>query len=125
LRGYQQEEWNPLYSFEDFNIESIPRQNDVADILENAAFRYTPLNDDFSVEIMFRPSILDNVMNWRVFNNDTQIINFLTNSDVFQDSVIDDEVHEQNLQNYCDEASKVKTHCIPRNVLSLKKLFDL
>jgi hypothetical protein len=101
LRGYQQEVWNLLYSFEYFNIESIPHyQNVVADILANATSRYTPLNDGFSVEIMFRPSIPDNVTNWRVFNNDIQIINFLTSSDVFQDSVIDDEAHEQDLQNY-------------------------
>jgi hypothetical protein len=86
---------------------------------------FMPLNDGFSVEIMFRPSIPDNVMNWRVFNNDTQIINFLTSSNVFQDSVIDDEAHEQDLQNYRDEASKVKENCIPRNVLSLEKLFNL
>jgi hypothetical protein len=79
----------------------------------------------FSIEIMFRPSIPDNVMNWRVFNNDTQIINFLTSSDVFQESVIDDEAHEQDLQSYRDEASKMKTNCIPKNVLSLEKLFDL
>jgi hypothetical protein len=59
-----------------------------------------PLITDFYVEIIFRPSISDNVTNWRVFNNDTQIINFLTSSDVFQDSMIDDEVHQHDLQEY-------------------------
>jgi hypothetical protein len=30
----------------------------------------------------------------------SKIINFLTSSDIFQDSIIDDEAHEQDLQNY-------------------------
>jgi len=34
-------------------------------------------------------------------------------------------VHKQDLQNYWDEASKVKANCIPRNVLSLENMFDL
>jgi hypothetical protein len=39
--------------------------------------------------------------------------------------VIDDEVHQQNLQDYRDEANKIKSNCIPRNVLSLENFFDL
>jgi hypothetical protein len=88
--------------------------------LANATSKYTPLNDGFFVEIMYRPSIPDNIMNLRVFNNDTQIINFLTNSDVFQESVIDDEAHEQELQSYQDEANKIKTNSIPKSMLSLE-----
>jgi len=64
-------------------------------------------------------------MNWWVFNKDTQIINFLTSLDVFQDYVIDDEIHQQDPQNYWDEASKFKANCVPKNVLTLEKLFDL
>jgi hypothetical protein len=64
LRGYQQEEGNLIYSFESFDIEFIPHcQKVVANILANAASKYTLLNDGISVEIMFRPSILDNVTN--------------------------------------------------------------
>jgi hypothetical protein len=89
------------------------------------ASRYTPLNNGFFVKIISRPSIPDNIMNWRVFNNITQIINFLTSLDVFQDYVIDDKIHQQDLQNFQDEASKVKANFIPNNVLTLKNLFDL
>jgi hypothetical protein len=39
---------------------------------------------------MFMPSILENITNWRVFDSDAQIINFLTISNTFQDAVIDD-----------------------------------
>jgi hypothetical protein len=126
LKAYQQEVWNFLYSFDAFNITSIPcDQNIDADILANATSRFIPPDDGFSVEMIFRPSILDNITNWRVFDGDTQIINFLTSSDTFQDAVIDDEAHQQELQTYRDEANKVKTNCVPKNVLTLEKLFDL
>jgi len=70
------------------------------DILANETSRFVPPDDVFLVEMMFRPSVLDNVMSWRVFEDNSQIINFLTSSDTFQDSVIDDEVHQQDLQTY-------------------------
>jgi hypothetical protein len=59
-----------------------------------------PRDDGFSIEMMFRPYVPDNVMNWKVFNGDSQIINYLTSSYTFQDSVIDDEVHQHELYNY-------------------------
>jgi hypothetical protein len=95
------------------------------DILQNATSKYTPLNDGFFVEIMYKHFVPDKITNWRVFNNDTQIINFLTNSDVFQESVIDDEAHEQELHTYRDEVGKIKTNSIPKSVLLIEKLFDL
>jgi ribonuclease HI len=44
LKAYQQEVWNFLYSFDAFNITSLPRdQNIDADILANATSRLMPL----------------------------------------------------------------------------------
>ena len=60
------------------------------------------MNNDFTLDIIFKTSIPDNVTNWRVFNDDSQIIEFLTSADIFQDYVIDDEVHQYNLHNYQD-----------------------
>jgi ribonuclease HI len=61
LKSYQYEVWNLINSFDAFNITTIPRsQNVVANALVNAASRFTPLNN---VEILFRPSILDNIKN--------------------------------------------------------------
>jgi hypothetical protein len=51
----------------------------------------------FSVELLFRPSIPDNITNWRVFDDDQQIINFLHMEDTFQDAVIDESTHDENL----------------------------
>jgi hypothetical protein len=71
--------------------------------------------------MIFRPSIQDNITNWRVFNADTQIINFLASSETFQDVVIDDDTHKKELQTYRDEAKKLKANCVPNNVLTLGK----
>jgi len=87
--------------------------------------RFIPPDDGFSVEMIFRPLIPENITNWRVFNNDIQIIKFLTSSYTFQDAVIDDESHQQELQNYQNEANKVKVKCVLKNVPTLEKLFDL
>jgi hypothetical protein len=55
-------------------------QNASADLLANVASKLIPPEDfspdRFSVELIFRPSIPDNVTNWRVFNDDEDIINF-------------------------------------------------
>jgi hypothetical protein len=113
LKGYQHEVWNLSNYFNTFNITAIHRsQNTVADTLANISSRLTPFNNNFIVEILFIPSIPEKMKKWRVFNDDSQIIYFLTNVDVFQYLVIDDEVHEQNMQDYQDEASKIKDKCI-------------
>jgi hypothetical protein len=53
MRGYQQEVWDLIYSFEDFNIEYIPRcQKIAANILANSTSKYTPLDNGFSIETM-------------------------------------------------------------------------
>jgi hypothetical protein len=126
MKGYQHEVWNLINYFDSFNITTIPHsQNVVVDTLANTTSRFTPLNNGFTVEIIFRPFVPDNVTNWRVFNDDSQLIDFLTSTDIFQDFVIDDEVHQKNLQDYQDEENKIKANCIPRNVLSLENIFDL
>jgi ribonuclease HI len=75
LRSYQSEVWNLMNKFSAFNINSIPRlNNSEADLLANVASKLFPAEglspDAFSVELLFRPSIPDNIMNWRVFDND-------------------------------------------------------
>ena len=57
-----------------------------------------PTNNKCSIELVFRPSVLDNVKNLRVFDGDEQIIDFLTNDETFKDSMIDDEEHQENIQ---------------------------
>jgi hypothetical protein len=87
VESYRQEVWKLINSFDAFNITSIPHsQNVVVDSLANGASIFTPISNGFNVELLSMPSVPDNVTNWRVFNDDSQIIIFLTNVDMFQGS---------------------------------------
>ena len=75
-----------------------------------------PTNNKCSIELIFRPSIPHNVTNLRVFDDDQQILEFLTNDENFKDLVIDDEEHKSNLQS---------GNFIPKGVRTLEGIFDL
>jgi hypothetical protein len=82
LKSYQTDVWNLMHNFSSFNINSIPRlSNSEVDLLANVASKLFPTEDlssnAFSIELLFRPSIPDNVTNWRVFDDDQQIFSFL------------------------------------------------
>ena len=75
LVNYQKLISDMINSFSEFNIKFVPRsQNFDVDLLANTASRLilpkglSPQN--FSIELMYRPSILDNVTNWKVFDDD-------------------------------------------------------
>jgi hypothetical protein len=71
LKDYQKEVWNPIYFFDSLNISFVPRdQNIDADILTNIASRFMPPDDGFSIEMMFRPTVPNNITSWRVFDSD-------------------------------------------------------
>ena len=79
-------------NFDAFNINLIPRlQNATTDLLATSAAILVPTNNKCSIELIFRPSLLENVTNFKVFDDDQKILEFLTNDDTFKDSVIDDE----------------------------------
>ena len=66
-----------------FDISSMPwLQNASANLLANVASKLIPSEeyspDRFLIELIFRPSIPDNITNWRVFNDDPNIVSFLT-----------------------------------------------
>ena len=83
-----------LKYFNAFNIISIPRiKNAAADLLATSAARLIPTNNRCYVELLFRPSVPDMITNLRVFDDDQQIIECLTNDEVFKGSIIDDEEH--------------------------------
>ena len=65
--------------------------------LATPASRLVPTNHKCSIELIFRPSVANNITNLRVFDDDEHIINFLTNDDVFKEYVIDDEDHQADL----------------------------
>ena len=119
-----------MKKFEAFNIKSIPYTlSHEVDMLGNIDSNLCPsddfCHDKFFVEFIFRPSIPNNIMNWRVFEEDEKIINFLHSEDTFKGSVIDDEQHESLLQSLASEDKPEHSNIIHKNVVRLGKLFDL
>ena len=69
---------------------AIPRsENHEADKLAVAAstleFSEELVKGDEKFEINFRPSIPNNINNWQVFKDDSQIVNFINNMHEFSD----------------------------------------
>jgi ribonuclease HI len=79
LKHYHHDVWEFIKSFDAFNISLVPRSfNFDVDLLANVASRLIPsknlLPNTFFMEFLYRPSIPDNVTNWRVFDDDKKII---------------------------------------------------
>lgn len=70
-------------------------RNVVEDALANAVARMPPLWDNFSIEILYNPSVLNNVTKLHIFYDDQQIIYFMANPDVFKDIAINEDMHEK------------------------------
>ena len=117
LKRIQTEVRDLITNFNAFNINSIPRlQNAAADLLSISTPRLVPTNNKFSIELIFRPSIPDNITNLRVFDDDQKIIDFLTKDETFKDSVINDKEHRANIQS---------GNFIPKGERMLEGMFDL
>jgi ribonuclease HI len=136
LKCYQSEVWSLINKFSAFNINSIPRSSNAeADLLANVASKLLPADglspNAFSVELLFRPSIPDNITNWRVFDDDQQIINFLHMEETFQGAVIDEQMHDDNLHDFTvipnpkpPEALSDMVNSLPKSVARLEKFYD-
>ena len=103
LKHYQSFVQDLTEHFIAFNISSIPRlQNASADLLANVASKLIPSKDfspdRFSIELIFRPSIPDNITNWRIFNDNPDIVSFLTSEGSYTNQIIDEDQHDQQLQ---------------------------
>jgi len=120
--------------FDVFNITMIPRENNtLSNSLATVASRMSPLEDYdaswFTVEPLYKPLVLKNISNWKVFESDEQIINFLTNQDNFKYLAIEDEEFQEKTTETNPQAGqdvgKLKAHTIPRGIDNIESLFDL
>ena len=119
-----------MNKLEAFNIKSIPRSNSfeanmISNVASNLSHNDVFTQDKFYVQLIYRPSIPDNITNWRVFDDDQQTIYFHHFEDTFRGSVIDDEQHESLLQDSASEDNPECSNIIPKNIIRLEKLFDL
>ena len=81
LKAYRDEVWKLRDSFMFFELSYIPRAlNHSADSLAVSASLFVPPLPpklSYDVQVKYRPSLLDNVKFWRVFENDDEISKFL------------------------------------------------
>jgi hypothetical protein len=89
-------------SFEAFNIIIVPRiKNTLVDALATTTSRLSPLEyyeaSRFAVEHLYKPSVPNNISNWKVFEGDEKIVDFPTNEENFKDLSIDDELFQELL----------------------------
>ena len=80
-------------TFKIMSLEATPREeNHMADALVVSASTLQPcegpLHDLCKMEVLFRPSVPDNLEYWQVFEHDDQIIRFMENNKEFTDSQI-------------------------------------
>ena len=95
---------------------SIPRlKNIAADFLATLATRLVPSNNRWSMELLFRPSIPDNITNLRVFDNHHQILECLMNHDTFKGAITEEEEHQVELK---------YGNFIAKGVRTLEQMFD-
>ena len=109
-------------SFSTFNIKYVPRsQNFDIDLLANTTSRLIPPEglypQTFSIELKYRPSIPDNVTSWKVFDDDRQILDFLSAQTTFEGMAIDEADHEKSLSD--------PSNIIPKSIISLENFYDL
>jgi hypothetical protein len=113
-----------------FEIKYIPRAlNSNADLLANVASKLIPSeefsHDRFSIELLFRPYVPDNITNWRVFNDGDHIINFITQEDTYKDLVIDENQHDSEINSPPIDGKAKPENIIPKYVVKLEGFYDL
>ena len=93
MRTYRTASTNILNAFTEFKMAKISREHNIhAHILATFAIAcklpFEP-NHHFTAKIKHRPAVPNNVKDWKVFENDTQINNFLTLEHEFSNINID------------------------------------
>ena len=105
LRDYRNAIWIIVEdSFLYFNISFVPRESNIlADALSISASSFKipiPMQLKYEVRVRFKPSILDNVKHWKVFEDNQEIRRFIEVAEDFDVLNID---HDEDLmKDYVD-----------------------
>jgi hypothetical protein len=137
LRNYRNEVWDLIKKiFLAFNIYFVPREdNTLANSLAISASDFKislPPKPKYDVEVKYRPSLPDNVKNWKVFEDDLEINIFLETIDEFsslhidQDPDDDKNLHADKFLNKITDHKIVQlfSNHIPKGLIPLERLFD-
>jgi hypothetical protein len=105
-------------------ILGLNNQNSLADSLAVATSTLQPSEDlirgEGKLEIIFRPSVPDNVDHWQVFRDDKQILRFIHNVQEFSDFKVS---YKEEGKDYPEEDDSIRNPA-PRGITALEKIFD-
>lgn len=93
--AYRKRVWDLMEDVEALNVKLIPRRkNIVIDVLGISTSALQPIerkkHKRFFMELVFAPSIPENIINLQVFQDDQHILEFIMCSGLFEDQTIDD-----------------------------------
>jgi hypothetical protein len=106
------------------SIEAVPREEKyAADALVVSVSTLQPcegpLQNLWKMEVLFRPSIPNNLEHWQVFEDDNQILRFMENSREFTDSQVNFLAESMDL-----EVVNLQNNTLPKGCIPLEQLFD-
>jgi ribonuclease HI len=136
LKAYRDEVLRAIHTFTNFKISYVPKaMNELVDSLVVSACSFIPplphkLN--YEIQVKYRPSLLDNVKFWKVFEDDVELTRFLAVIDEFADLQIDlenenDEEAEKpkfRKKIAAHEMVQLSTNKIHKGLVPLEKSFD-
>jgi ribonuclease HI len=123
LRKYSDSVRDTIELFDVFSINVVPREKKyVVDALVVSVSTLQPsgevLQDLCKMEVVFRPSIPDNLEHWQVFDDASQILRFLQSSKDFTVSQIIILADSMNL-----EVIKFPNDTLPKGCVPLERMF--
>jgi hypothetical protein len=113
-----------MEGFDALNLVAIPRdqnfkEDELVVVASTLQLSQDLIKGNITVEVVFRPSVPDNVDHWQIFDDDKQVIKFLNHMQEFSEFHINE---EEEGCNYIENGHKVNP--VPRGLVSQEQLFD-
>jgi hypothetical protein len=124
MKGYRNAIWNLISEFDVIDLIAIPREqhskaDELAVVASTLQLPDSLIDENISVEVIFRPSVPDSMNHCQVFDDDKQMVKFLLHIHEFSDLGIS--LKEEGC-NYIENDDEVKT--LPKQVVSSERYFD-
>jgi hypothetical protein len=125
LRRYRNAIWDAIEFFDAMDLIAIPReQNSLPDSLVVATSTLEPPEDlmkgEGKLEIIFRPSVPDNIDHSEVFKDDEHVLRFKHNVKEFSNFNVS---YKEEGKEYVEDDNPIKNP-VPREIVALENIFD-
>ena len=128
LGSYRNEIWDTIENtFDAFNITFIPTDENLhADSLAISAISFKIPNQfqiQYQIQIKYRSPILDNLKQWKIFEDDEQLKSFLQVIDEFYVLQIEEDNSDSKEATQDKENSKLKSKVVDHDIIQLSNNF--